>query len=309
MLNRKKYLPKIKLWDGTTSHASVDTLMMQECMLKLKELGFEAEHKGLWSFEDLQNGKVAYVTHTRRLGGLNPYSISQRDSEKFMIDMFKGMLPRNLCMQIAAHGHTIRGSIDDEPFRIINCPCFVSFMEYLDAQANFAHYQTDIGAYFIIVTKEGRIRTQPWIYPPFVYNHNEKRIYSGVGEHSNGHKYVDMSGKTVIESYFKDLCKDAKFIIAIIADLHVGHIAAVSPEKYEYKGQEFDVALSPANKLLLSYWKNFVVVCKEIKPHEIWMVGDGCNGVQRNYDRAQRALTQNLEEQKAMLVELFKEFL
>jgi hypothetical protein len=280
---------------------------MKEVSLSLRELGFVTKHKAMWSFEDLHNGKIAYVTHTRRVGGQRPYGISQADAEKYVIDMFTGKMPPNLAMQVAAHGHTVRGSIDDEPFRIINSPCWVTFMEYPKAQASFPHWQTDIGAYFIIVTKEGRIRTQTWLYPPFIYNHNEGKVYGG--DYANG-KFVEMkNSKPVLESYFQDLCKDAKFIIAVTADYHVGHVGGLAPEKYTLNDSDWTVPLTKANKKLLEYWRNFVSVCKIIKPNELWVVGDACNGVQRNYDQVARALTQNLDEQKAMFVELFKEFL
>ena len=99
----KKYIPKIKLWEGTVVHASLDTLVMQDIKYKLRDMGFPSvEHKGFWSIEDLHNGKAAFVTHTRRLGAINPYSISQRDAEKFMIQMYRGSLPRNLAMMVAS---------------------------------------------------------------------------------------------------------------------------------------------------------------------------------------------------------------
>lgn len=301
----KKYLPKIKLWDGTTVHASIDTLLMQDITLKLKELGFHAEHKAWWSFEDLHNGKVAFVTHTRRLAGINPYSVSQRDSEKFMIQMFKGALPPNISMMVAAHGHTTRGTIDDEPFRIVNAPCWTSFLEYPKALANFMHFQPDIGAFFIVITKEGRTRIQPWLYKPFVYNHNENKIHSN--ETGNG-KFVMMEKTPHIEPYFKAMCKDAKLIIAVTADFHVGEVAAIAPEGYYYNGLYYDVHQTEANKQLFEYWKNFVATCKIIKPHEVWVVGDACAGTQV-FEKMRRTLTQNLEEQKSMFCELFKEFL
>jgi hypothetical protein len=305
----KSQLPKIKLWDGTTVHASIDTLLMQDITLKLKELGFDAEHKAWWSLEDLHNGKVAFVTHTRRLATVNPYSVSQRDSEKFMIQMFKGALPKNISMMVAAHGHTMRGTIDDEPFRIINSPCFTSFLEYPKALANFMHFQPDIGAVFIIITKEGRTRIQPWIYHPFVYNHNESKIYES---NNDTHKFVEMKDKqkekVEIEPYLKAMCKDARFIVCVIADLHCGEVGAIAPEKYVYNGMEYNVTQTLANARLFEYWKNLVATCKELKPHEIWVVGDVTAGTQI-FEKNRRTLTQNLEEQKAMVVELFKEFL
>ena len=63
-----------------------------------------------------------------------------------------------------------------------------------------------------------------------------------------------------------------------------------------------------ANKRILQYWRNFASVLKILKPHEIWVVGDVCAGTQI-FEKTRRTLTQNLEEQKAMFVELFKELL
>lgn len=302
-----KWKPKIKLWDGTTVHASLDTLLMQDIALKLQRMGFDAEHKAWWSIEDLHNGKTAFVTHTRRLGALNPYSISQRDAEKFMIDMYSGKLPPNIAMMVTAHGHTSRGSIDDDPFRIVNVPCWTTFLEYPKADANFPHYQTDIGAYFIIVTKEGRIRVQKWLYKPFVYNHNENTIYEATGNESK--KYVEEgNGHVDIEDYFKVMCKDAIFLVAVVADFHTGEVAAIAPEKYTYNHVEWETKMTIANKRILQYWRNFARVLKILKPHEIWVVGDVCAGTQI-FEKTRRTLTQNLEEQKAMFVELFKELL
>ncbi len=303
----EKWKPTIKLWDGTTVHASLDTLLMQDVALKLQRLGFNAEHKAWWSFEDLHNGKVAYVTHTRRLAGINPYSVSQRDAEKFMIDMYSGKLPRNIAMQVAAHGHTTRGSIDDDPFRILNAPCWTSFLEYPKALANFAHFQPDIGGYFIIVTKEGRIRTQKWIYKPFIYDHNTGKIFED-NEIESKKYVVEGNGHVDIEDYFIKMCQDAKFLVAVVADFHVGEVGAISPERYTYNGQTWEVHQTLANKRLYQYWKNFAKVCKLLKPHEIWVVGDVCAGTQI-FEKTRRTLTQNLEEQKAMFVELFKELL
>lgn len=303
----KIWKPKLKLWDGTTVHASIDTLMMQDVSLRLRDLGFQTEHKAWWSFEDLHNGKVAYVTHTRRLAGMNPYSVSQRDAEKFMIDMYSGKLPDNIAMQVAAHGHTTRGSIDDDPFRIVNSPCWCSFLEYPKALANLAHFLPDIGAYFIIVTKEGRIRTQKWLYKPFLYDHNAAKIYEEGTITSK--KYVEEgNGHVDIEDYFKKMCDDALFLVAVVADFHCGEVAAIAPEKYTYNGQVWEVKQTLANKRLFQYWKNFTRVCKILKPDEMWIVGDVCAGTQI-FEKVRRSVSDNLEEQKAMFVELFKELL
>ena len=304
----RRNIPKVKLWEGTTVHASLDTLVMQDIRLKLRELGFpEVEHKGFWSLEDLHNGKTAFVTHTRRIGSINPYAVSQKDAEKFMIQMYRGSLPRNIAMMVAAHGHTTRGSIDDDPFRVVYSPCWTSFIDYPKADANFAHYQPDVGAFFIIVTKEGRIRTQKWLYKPFVFNYNEGRIYES--DDIDCKKYVEEgNGSVDVETYFKKMCEDAQFLVAVVADFHVGEVEAIAPEGYTFNGQHYDVRQTEANKRLFHYWKNFARLCKLLKPDEIWVVGDALAGTQI-FEKTRRTLTNNLEEQKSMFVELFKELL
>ena len=300
----EKWKPKIKIWDGTNVHASMDTIIAGQVANDLNLLGFNAEHKGQWSFEDLHNGKVAFVTHPRRLASINPYTVSQRDAEKFMIQMCKGALPNNISMSVAAHGHTSRGSIDDDPFRILNLPCWTTFIEYQKALQNFAHFQPDIGAYFIIITKDGRTHTQKWLYKPFVYNHFEGKIYEA-GDPTE--RYAE-DKKVAIETYFLKMVKDARFVVACIADTHVGEVASIAPSKYSYAGRTYEVAQTEANKRLYAYWKNFVDVCKLLKPTEIWVVGDMVAGTQV-FEKNRRTLTLNLEEQKSMFVELMKELL
>jgi len=303
--NKKKWIPKIKIWDGTNVHGSYDTMIGSQLVSQLKNFGFNAEHKAQWSLEDLHNGKKAFVTHPRRLASINPYTVSQRDAEKFMIQMFKGALPRDICMLVAAHGHTTRGSLDDESFRVINLPAWTAFIEYQQALANFAHFQPDIGAYFIIVTKDGRIHTQPWLYKPFVYNHFEKKIYEA---EEPTKKYVS-TGKVEIEDYFMTMVKNAVFIVAAIADLHIGELAAVAPPKFSLGSEiEDSKSLTEANKRLYEYWKHFVKTCKIIKPHEIWVVGDVCGGT-NVFEKHRMVLTSNLDEQMAMFIELCKLFL
>jgi hypothetical protein len=186
---------------------------MADVAKKLSEMGFNAIHKGTWSYEELPNGKKVFVYSYQTFRWLNPYGISQRDAEKWMINMAKGTAPENIIMKVAAHGHTVRGTIDDEPFKVVNSPCWVTFQEYDKAMGNFEHFQTDIGAFFIFVTNEGRIRLQPWLYKPFVYNHHEGKNYEG---HNDCKKFVEFSSEkeTILEPYLKALVKNSKFIIA-----------------------------------------------------------------------------------------------
>lgn len=306
MGKKSGFSPIIKLWDGTSVHQSLDTSLMNDVASKLCDLGLESIYRGTWSYEKLVNGKQAFVTHTRRLGGMNPYSVSQRDAEKWMINITKGLAPKNACMKVAAHGHTIRGTIDDEPFKIINSPCWATFQEYDKALGNFEHYQTDIGAFFIFVTNEGRIRLQSWLYQPFTYNHHLNEIYEG--ENSNK-KFVELTDKPVIESYLKTLASNSKQIIAVTADYHCGHTSAIAPPQYNYNGVTWEIKQSKANARIYSYWQHFIKTCKLLGVTDFWVIGDACDGRNVFADKTHRTLTQNLDEQKALFIELFKDFL
>lgn len=59
--------------------------------------------------------------------------------------------------------------------------------------------------------------------------------------------------------------------IAVIADAHVGHVAAIWPEKFEYENEEGKsetIAPKRWQKILLQYWNNFWAI-PEVKDSEI----------------------------------------
>ena len=302
---REKWKPKIKLWDGTTVHGSLDFATMSDIASKLKLLGFDAEHKGWWSFEDLHNGKIAFVTHTRRLASVYPFTISMRDSQQFKLDMHDGKLPKNIVLRVAAHGHSTAGTLTEETVKIVNLPCWTSFIEYPKALGSFPQFQPDIGAYFIIVTKTGHVNLQSWLYPSFVYDYNADTLYKG-GE--NGQRIFAPTDKIKLDKSFEAMLDDAVFIVACIADLHTGEVQSIAPPQYEYNGRVREVPQTKANAQLFEYWKAFVQACKKIKPNEIWVVGDAYAGT-NVFEKSRRVITSNLMEQAAMFLELMKEFL
>lgn len=297
--------PLIKLWDGTPVHGSLDYQTMSAIAVQLREIGFKTEHKAWWSFEDLHNGKVAFVTHTRRLASVYPYTISMRDMQTLKNKMFDGVLPNNIVLRVAAHGHSTAGTLTDETVKMLNLPCWTTFIEYPKALGNFAQFQPDIGAYFIIITETGHVKLQSWLYPTFVFDYNTDTIYSG--QKNEVRKYAPIEN-VVLDKSFVELLNNAKFIVACIADLHIGEVQSIAPPSYTYNGITRQVAQTLANKKLYEYWQSFVKACKLVKPHEIWVVGDVFAGT-NVFEKTRRVVTSQLNEQSAMFVELMKEFL
>lgn len=140
ILKRKKlWIPKIKIWEGTVAHGSVDTREGQNIANSLRLL-FGIENvmaRGEWSFEDLHNDKLAFVTHTRNLASVFPFTTGQRTAEGFVKTMFYHGLPENVRDIVDAHGHSTGGSMVDEPINVIHCACWTTFLEYGKANANF----------------------------------------------------------------------------------------------------------------------------------------------------------------------------
>jgi hypothetical protein len=306
-VNRKhqQWIPKIKIWEGTTAHGSVDTREGQNIANSLRLL-FGAENvmaRGEWSFEDLHNGKLAFVTHTRNLAPVFPFTTGQRTAESFVKTMFYHGLPENVRDIVDAHGHSTRGSLVDEPISVIHCACWTSFLEYGRANANFSRFQPDVGAWFLIVTKAGRVVWQKWLYKPFVYHKIEQKIYES-NVLADGWA---PSNRLEIERYFKIMLKDARFVAAVVADFHVGEEGAIAPPQYhDDEGRVRQVQkYTAANKRLFGYWQNFVALLKEVKPDEIWIAGDPLAGTQV-FSRKTATVTQILDEQRQMFVELFR---
>lgn len=304
--NINKYkAPKIKFWDGTPVHSSLDFLMGDSITKTLVAMGFDAEHRAWWSYEDLKNGKMAYVTHTRRLATVYPDTASMRDAQAIKLNAFDGKGPSNIALRVSAHGHSTAGTRSNDTVKVLNLPAFTTFIEYPKACANFAQYQPDIGAYFIIVTKSGHVKLQEWIYPTFAFDYNRNIIYDN--ENNSGRLYAPLD-KIILDTSFKELIKDAKLVVACIADLHCGEVQAIAPPQYEFNGAIRQVNQTLANKRLYEYWLKFAEAVKLIKPHELWIVGDVLAGT-NVFEKTRRVLTSQLNEQAAMFAELMKEFL
>jgi len=302
-MNKKnnEKLPKIKVWAGTTAHMSLDTRLHKRLVDLLKLEGFDAEYRGDYSFEDLTNEKMAIVTHHARSAYKYRFTPSQTDAEEIMIDQQTGKISAKVKMFVTAHNHTTEGTLEIGTIKILRCPCFTTFIPYGGSLKLLPHYQTDIGAWFIIVTKEGRIRTQEWLYPSFMYHEEDHRILMAEKSEKS---YADPENYD-LEEHLKTLLTNAQKVIMVVADLHVGEPYAVLPPTYVYNGMTNNLITTKANDLLFIYWKHLIYMAKNaFKIDEVWVVGDAFSG--GNIFEKTRPSAGILEYQPYMVVELFK---
>jgi len=294
-------LPKIKVWSGTVAHMSLDTRLHKRLVDLLKLEGFNADYRGDWSIETLAKDKQAIVTHHARSAYKYRLTPSQTDAEEIMLDQQVGKLPQEVKMFVTAHNHTTEGSTEIGTIKVVRCPCFTTFIPYTGSLRLLPHYQPDIGAWFIIVTKEGRIRTQEWLYPSFMYHLEDDLILYGAKNLTKS--YADPQNYE-LEDHLKVLLQDAQLIIMVVADLHVGEPYSVCPPSMKYSDETKPLMTTKANDLLFAYWKHLIEIAKKIGIDEVWLVGDAFSGGQI-FEKTRESVA-ILEYQPYMVLELFK---
>ena len=254
---------------------------------------------------DLGHEKKALVSHHGRTGYRYPFTPAQTDAESIIIDMHSGALPLGIRVYVTAHRHTTAGSIEHKGIKIVRCPAFCTFIPYQRSLTLMTHILPDLGAWILIITKDGRIKLQEWLYPPFLYHDvDDKVIMSNEAQKS----YVNPDVLAIGEPLTSFL-KDAEKIILIIADSHVGEVEAVCPEKFiNMFGQEQTVELNEANKLLLKYWKHLCYMAKNVfKTDEVWLVGDAFGGaMSQKFEKFRKMTIGNIEDQLYATLELFR---
>jgi len=164
-----QYLPRrpvLKIWSGTTYHASLEMKMHQLLVAPLRQFGYNATFRGSWSFERLSKDRYAFVTHSASTATVYPHTPMLRDSRWFKVMYADGKLPR-VSLIVRAHKHRM-DFVDDRSIKIIQVPCFCAFMPYQRSLRAFPQWQPDIGAVFVQLDKEERISIQEWLYPPFL---------------------------------------------------------------------------------------------------------------------------------------------
>jgi len=301
--------PLIRIWSGTPVHQSIDTRQHMTLVQLIKsELKTDAFYEGDFSIIDIFKGKKALVTHHGRSGYRYPFTPAQTDAEAIALDMLTGKLPWGIKLYVTAHKHTTAGSMEHAGIKVIRCPAFVGFIPYQGSLTMLPHYLSDIGAWLVIISKDGRIRLQEWLYPSVLYNEDKDELtMSGKSEKS----YVDPE-KKVIDEPLPTLLKDASKVILILADLHVGEICSVCPKSFvDTNGIVRSPRLTKANERVLYYWEHLCHMTKTFfKPTEIWLVGDVFSGQMTvRFERSRRMTIGNIDDQTNAALELIRQLI
>lgn len=301
---RQKNNPIIKVWSGTKAHMSWDTRLHKRLVEILQLNGFNAQYRGDWSIEKLTKGKMAIVTHPARGAYRYRYTPSQTDAEKIILNIAEGKFPKGIVAFVTAHRHTSEGSIDHLGIKIIRVPCFTTHIPYGGSLAMFPHYQPDIGAWFLIVTKSGRIRTQEWLYKTFLYQDVDDEVFIAEDKALKSYATID---NYELEEHLNALLKTANTVIMIVADTHIGEIYSVAPPEFSYEKRSFSNYQTKANKILWDYWKHLCYMAKnKFNITEAWFVGDIFAGT-NPFEKYRMPTLTNLDLQVYQALELFKQ--
>jgi len=155
----------VKIWSGTPYHESVDFRLHEMLASQLKLNGYRAQFRGSWSIERIGKRKRAFVTHEASSSVVYPATVMARDANFFKIAAFDGKLPE-VHLIVRAHKH-MKMYQDLGRIKVVQLPAWCIFVPYSKALKMFPAYQSDIGAFFIFLDEDDRIRCQEWIYPPF----------------------------------------------------------------------------------------------------------------------------------------------
>jgi hypothetical protein len=161
-------LPKdvaVKIWSGTAYHESVDFRLHELLAKQLKGDGYSAQFRGSWSIEKIGKRKRAFVTHEASSSVVYPATVMARDANFFKVAAFDGKLPE-VHLVVRAHKHT-KMYQDLGRIKVVQLPAWCIFVPYGKALRMFPAYQSDIGAVFVFLDEDDRIRVQEWVYPPF----------------------------------------------------------------------------------------------------------------------------------------------
>lgn len=313
MPKKKKRKILFRIWSGTPVHASIDTRLHMRLVEDLKgEPNADASWEEDFSIITLYNKngkkKLAMVTHHGRTGYRYPYTPAQTDIEALIMAMHSGRLPKGIKMFVTAHRHKTKGTMEHEGIDIVRCPCFVSFIPYKGSLTMLPHFQPDIGAWIVIISKTGRIKLQEWLYPPFLFHYPKNEIIESKDSEKS---YVNPKIKTIEEPLIS-LLKNAERVILILADTHVGELQAVCPPSFvDVNGFERPINRTKANIKLYEYWQHLCYMTKcWFKPNEIWVVGDCFAGqMPAKFEKFRRITIGNIDDQKCAALTLLKELL
>jgi len=308
----KNKIPRFKILASTKAHGSLDVHICRLVAERIKNKGFNSKYLGYFSFEELKNGDIYILKHERRGAWKYVFTASQGDAEAIIMNRDVGNYPSRTKGQVTGHKHTSEGTLMFKGVDIINVPSWVLWFPYPQARAMMHYYQPDIGAYILIVTKDGRTHWQEWLYKPFIYNEVEDQII----ENTNPRRGYANPETFTVSPQFRKLLENSMQTIIVISDTHTGELEAPCPEEFPlydtedgYKnGRLYKPSLSIANKRLNAYWYHFVYMSKFMfKPDEIWHLGDPVAGT-NPFERYRNPLMTNLEIEADACAELVNAF-
>lgn len=298
---KREKIPKFFFVGGTKAHGSLDTHIHQLISDNLEKKGFESRFLGVFEFKELPNGDRYILKHERRGAWKYKYTASQTDAEGIIFNIYNGIYPKETKGQLTGHLHNAEGTIIGyKGIDVICIPSFVAWLPYPRARTMMHYYQSDVGAYILIVTKDGRNHWQEWLYRPFIYQDNNNSIIQG----SKPNRTYVSTDKFDVSPHFKKLLEDAIFVAVAISDTHTGEKEAPCPETYTYKDRQVRKDLTRGNYRMNSYWYHLMYMIKYVfKADEVWHLGDGVAGT-NPFEKYRNPLMVNLHEEVAALVEL-----
>jgi len=160
---------KTYVWSGTKYHESLDFRMHMRLVESLHAEGFKSVFfKGSWSFMPLggNQNSLAFVTHPSTKALIYPQTALVSDARWFKLRYAEGKLPQ-VKVVIRADRHHYE-HIDAKPIHMFQLPCFQAYFPYQAALRSFPMFQPDYGGLFLMLRRDGRLRYQEWLYPPFL---------------------------------------------------------------------------------------------------------------------------------------------
>jgi len=298
-------LPKFKIIASTKAHGSLDMHICDWTAQKVGEVGFPSEFLGYFSFEELPNGDIYILKHERRGAWKYVFTASQGDAEAIIQNRAVGSYPPRVKGQVTGHKHTSEGTIVGfKGIDVINAPCWVLWTPYPTARAMMHYYQPDIGAWILIITKDGRSHWQEWLYKPLIYNEQKDNIIENVNPRRT---YVNTNVFNVTPD-FQNLLDNAVYVVVVIADTHIGERDAPCPESFMSGNLEIRPSLTIANHRLNAYWYHFIYMCRYVlNADEIWHLGDPVAGT-NPFEKYRSPLMTNLEQEVGAFAKLMSAY-
>jgi len=106
--------------------------------------------------------------------------------------------------------------------------------------------------------------------------------------------------------------KNAKKVILVLADLHVGELQAVCPPSFtDVNGFIRSINRTKANVKLYKYWEHLCLMSKKFfKPNEIWLIGDCFAGqMPAKFEKYRKITIGNIDDQCYACLELIRKLL